>query len=115
MLYLVFDNEIGQQEYGEKTFNFIKVIYYLNQHLDHSTCNLCQGSQPNICFGLFICFQMNDVTDIYIHNATVIPPECDTIPTYWGYITAAIAVLFYGTMYVPVKKYETGDGIIIKC
>lgn len=54
---------------------------------------------------------MNKVTDIFIHNATVIPPECDTIPTYWGYITAAIAVLFYGTMYVPVKKYETGDGL----
>ena len=29
---------------------------------------------------------------------------------YLGYIGAIIAVLFFGSNFVPVKKYETGDG-----
>lgn len=29
---------------------------------------------------------------------------------YLGYIGAIVAVLFFGSNFVPVKKYETGDG-----
>ena len=28
----------------------------------------------------------------------------------WGYISCIIAVLFFGSNWVPVKKFETGDG-----
>ncbi len=30
--------------------------------------------------------------------------------TYLGYIGAIIAILFFGSNFVPVKTYETGDG-----
>ena len=28
-----------------------------------------------------------------------------------GYVACLVAVLFFGTNFVPVKKYETGDGM----
>jgi hypothetical protein len=31
-------------------------------------------------------------------------------PTYVGFIVAGVAVVFYGSNYVPVKKFDTGDG-----
>ena len=34
----------------------------------------------------------------------------NSIPTYQGIIAAAVAVLFFGSNFVPVKKFETGDG-----
>lgn len=32
------------------------------------------------------------------------------IPQFWGFIAAAISILFFGTNFVPVKKFDTGDG-----
>lgn len=37
--------------------------------------------------------------------------DTDTFPTYVGFITAGVAVIFYGSNFVPVKKFETGDGM----
>ena len=34
-------------------------------------------------------------------------------PTYVGFICAGVAVVFFGSNFVPVKKFETGDGKII--
>ena len=34
-------------------------------------------------------------------------------PTYVGLIAAVVAVLFFGSNFVPVKKFETGDGMIL--
>lgn len=42
---------------------------------------------------------------------TPIPPK--TSPSI-GYICASIAVIFYGSNFVPVKKYETGDGMFFQ-
>lgn len=36
------------------------------------------------------------------------------IPKYWGFITIAIAVFFYGVTYVPTKKFDTGDGMFFQ-
>ena len=36
--------------------------------------------------------------------------ETSEYPEYLGFITAGIAVIFYGSNFVPVKKFETGDG-----
>ncbi len=36
------------------------------------------------------------------------------IPAYWGYITLAIAIIFYGSFLLPVKKYKTGDGMFFQ-
>lgn len=42
-------------------------------------------------------------------------PSCDKsdIPFFWGFVTAAIAIAFYGTNFAPVKKFDTGDGKLI--
>lgn len=34
-------------------------------------------------------------------------------PTYVGFICAGVAVVFFGSNFVPVKKFETGDGMMI--
>lgn len=34
---------------------------------------------------------------------------------YLGYIGALVAVAFFGSNFVPVKKYDTGDGNISGC
>ncbi|CAC5394035.1 unnamed protein product [Mytilus coruscus] len=39
-------------------------------------------------------------------------PSTGDIPEYWGFIAASIAVLFFGSVPLPVKKYKTGDGNI---
>jgi len=36
------------------------------------------------------------------------------IPEYAGYITAIVASIFWGSNFVPVKKYNTGDGIFFQ-
>lgn len=35
-----------------------------------------------------------------------------TYPKYVGFLTTSIAIVFYGSIYVPVKKFDTGDGNI---
>ncbi|CAH1777680.1 unnamed protein product [Owenia fusiformis] len=53
-------------------------------------------------------------------NITTTAPEPtkgtpgEKIPTYWGYIAAGIAVLFFGSNFAPIKKFETGDGIFFQ-
>lgn len=54
-------------------------------------------------------------------NFTTIPPTVTTpgceksdIPFYWGFISAAIAILFFGTNFAPVKKFDTGDGMFFQ-
>ncbi|XP_053398631.1 transmembrane protein 144-like isoform X2 [Mercenaria mercenaria] len=61
------------------------------------------------------------MTTDYITNATTIPYHSTTaacehsdIPFYWGFITAAIAIFFYGTNFAPVKKFDTGDGMFFQ-
>ena len=31
-----------------------------------------------------------------------------------GYIGAIIAIIFFGTNFVPIKKFDTGDGIFFQ-
>ena len=56
----------------------------------------------------------NTTIDWIAINGTATPCDADSIPVEWGYICAAIAVVFYGSNFIPVKKYETGDGLYIK-
>lgn len=32
----------------------------------------------------------------------------------WGYISLVIAVIFYGSNFIPVKQYHSGDGIFFQ-
>ena len=36
-------------------------------------------------------------------------------PVYVGFICAGVAVVFFGSNFVPVKKFETGDGMSVFC
>ncbi|CAG2251154.1 Transmembrane protein 144 [Mytilus edulis] len=45
---------------------------------------------------------------------TTAQPSQGEIPEYWGFIAAGIAILFYGSNFVPVKQYETGDGMFFQ-
>ena len=37
------------------------------------------------------------------------------IPDYLGYISCVVAIIFFGSNFVPVKKFETGDGKLYNC
>ena len=50
-----------------------------------------------------------DITTIDYTTAGTKAPTTE-IPEVWGFISAGIAILFFGSNFVPVKKYETGDG-----
>lgn len=58
--------------------------------------------------------------NMYFFNTTTeeIPTTehtpADDIPHYVGYICACVAVLFFGSNFVPVKKFETGDGMFFQ-
>lgn len=36
--------------------------------------------------------------------------DSGTPPDWVGYISCFIAIIFFGSNFVPVKKFETGDG-----
>ena len=52
-------------------------------------------------------FDMGLVSTTPLPHTTPVP---HTTPPYVGYLCALIAVLFYGSNFVPVKQFETGDG-----
>ncbi|XP_060596387.1 transmembrane protein 144-like isoform X2 [Ruditapes philippinarum] len=47
-------------------------------------------------------------------NITTPPSEPEKTPLYVGFICASLAVVLYGTTYIPVKKYDTGDGMFFQ-
>lgn len=47
-------------------------------------------------------------------GTTGIPCVKSDIPFYAGFIAAIIAVGFYGTNFIPVKKFDTGDGMFFQ-
>lgn len=40
--------------------------------------------------------------------------KCDSSSSLLGYFAAAVAALFFGSNFVPVKKFETGDGMFFQ-
>lgn len=40
-------------------------------------------------------------------------PVTGDLPISAGFIGATVAVLFFGSNFIPVKKYETGDGELV--
>ncbi|KAK3607088.1 hypothetical protein CHS0354_026296 [Potamilus streckersoni] len=58
-------------------------------------------------------YQMTNTTDVSTVETTT-DSSCSSIPTYFGYIATGIAVLFYGSTFAPVKKFETGNGMFFQ-
>jgi hypothetical protein len=52
---------------------------------------------------------INTTTGFTPLTTTTMAPE--TIPAYIGYIALSVSVFFLGTNFLPVKQYETGDGM----
>ncbi|XP_074650104.1 transmembrane protein 144-like isoform X2 [Tubulanus polymorphus] len=53
------------------------------------------------------------LTSIIPDVSSTTAPTAD-FPKYAGYICCAISVLFFGSNFVPVKKFETGDGMFFQ-
>ncbi|XP_021364903.1 transmembrane protein 144-like isoform X1 [Mizuhopecten yessoensis] len=53
----------------------------------------------------------SNTTTVSYNDTTLNPSTNDVIAPLWGYISAAVAVIFLGNIVVPVKRFETGDGI----
>lgn len=53
------------------------------------------------------------VTSSLTNTTATTPKHHPPYPTYVGYICALVAVVFYGSNFVPVKKYYTGDGKLL--
>ena len=49
---------------------------------------------------------MLDTTEV----TTAVPSDSSEYPMYVGYICCIVGVVFFGSNWVPVKKFETGDG-----
>lgn len=61
----------------------------------------------------------NYTTSTTGNYTTLIPlptaaPDDDKYPMYLGFISALVAVVFYGTNFAPVKKFDTGDGMFFQ-
>lgn len=47
-----------------------------------------------------------------VHNSSICGQTCGNhSQTVVGYIGALIAILFFGSNFLPVKKFDTGDGL----
>ena len=69
------------------------------------------GQTKTLFSYLFVWFalQMDAMMDQSVLHSGLEDNTSD-YPTYVGYIGAVIAILFFGSNFVPVKKFETGDG-----
>jgi len=44
---------------------------------------------------------------------TTADPPNQPLPMYWGFVAVALAAVLFGSNLIPVKKFETGDGMSI--
>jgi hypothetical protein len=47
-------------------------------------------------------------------NSTTILATASSTPAYLGYIALLITVVCWGSFFLPVKKFETGDGLFFQ-
>jgi hypothetical protein len=58
--------------------------------------------------------------EIFANTTTPFSPtntthvHSDTVPSFVGYIALSISVFFLGSNYLPVKAFETGDGMFFQ-
>ncbi|BFZ24382.1 hypothetical protein BsWGS_27421 [Bradybaena similaris] len=57
---------------------------------------------------------LTTLTTTIAGNTTSVPDISRPYPQYVGYIAAVIAVLVYGSNFVPIKKFYTGDGMFFQ-
>ncbi len=63
-----------------------------------------------------------DLVEAFLNTTTTLSPFTttssvnfnDQVPSYVGFIVLSISVLFFGSNYLPVKAFETGDGMFFQ-
>ncbi|XP_039606239.1 transmembrane protein 144b isoform X2 [Polypterus senegalus] len=56
----------------------------------------------------------DEMTDDYIHMRTSSHNVTNSSALVYGYVSSAISVIFFGSNFVPVKKFDTGDGMFFQ-
>ena len=97
--------------------------YYFKEHFNIPWCYILYNDNA-----MSICIYRLNIDKVYIYfdsmninistaspNVTGTPCDHGDTPLYVGFVTAGMAVVFYGTTYIPVKKFDTGDGTLFKC
>ena len=57
---------------------------------------------------------MDSVTSSYMSaNTTTISPPAQ-VPNYVGFICLSVSVLFFGSNFLPIKAFDTGDGMFFQ-
>lgn len=59
-------------------------------------------------------FSFENLTNTTTMSPTTTTFSPDSVPEYVGYIGVLISVLFLGSNYLPIKKFETGDGMFFQ-
>lgn len=54
------------------------------------------------------------ITDVTSESLTTAEPAHLTWPTYWGFVAIAVASILFGSNLIPVKKFESGDGLFFQ-
>lgn len=98
----------GEEEVGQQLVNSSKShsswICHLNKDYQQGEYSICECQLHSSCMaGDGGVVKKNKCSSAC--NAT-----SDHHKDYLGYIGAIVAVLCFGSNFVPVKKYETGDG-----
>lgn len=57
---------------------------------------------------------LNSTAVYVITNTTTLSPPPQVVPNYVGFICLAVSVLFFGSNYLPIKAYDTGDGMFFQ-
>lgn len=50
----------------------------------------------------------------WTNTTTSLPPITPTGSMLWGYLSIILCVFCWGTNFIPVKHYETGDGVFFQ-
>lgn len=90
----------------EESFHFLIEIPWL-----WCLGSWCIGLLPDAVafynFTMLIFLAMDSDTAVSMR----LEDETPQYPVYVGFIAAAVAVFFFSSNFLPVKKFETGDGI----
>jgi len=52
---------------------------------------------------------MNVTSSLVTLSSTT--PADRSLPMIWGFVAIAVASILFGSNLIPVKKFETGDGV----
>jgi len=58
----------------------------------------------------FVSMLNMNVTSLLVTLSAGAPAD-RSLPMFWGFVAIAVASILFGSNLIPVKKFETGDGV----